>query len=119
MNTRPILNQIAVVGQPTDAVTRSVPDGEARLASHLPVWDLVPKHNLLVRRRSGQVSKVAAPPDTVVKPAAASPAAIHTPAPAPAARPASDASTSPAICRQCSQPLEDDGAFCSECGAQQ
>jgi hypothetical protein len=119
MEPRPILNQFAaatpVSPAPGDAA------GEERLATHLPIWDLVPPHALLVRRRA--VHAPAAPPSPVHTPAR-SPSPVYTSAAAaspPQVRPpaVSAQPVSSRACQQCNEPLEDGAAFCSECGASQ
>jgi len=117
MNTRPILNEITGVTPAATADAERVPSAGERLASHLPAWDLVPSHTLLVRRRSGLASKTT---DT-----SEAPLTTHTPVLASQPHTAQHAQvpsvepSAPVLCRQCKQPLEEGASFCSECGAKQ
>ena len=118
MERRPMLNDIAGVGQPVQPVLASSPQGDGRLATQFPTWDLLPPHTLLVRRRSVHALKTPPIPEAVVRIPAAAPVP-PTQVPAAARVPPPHTSVSPACCRQCNQPLELDAMFCSECGARQ
>ena len=118
MERRPMLNDIPGAGQPAQPILGSSPQGDGRLATQFPSWDLLPPHTLLVRRRSVQVPKTPQTPEAVVRTPAATPVP-KVQAPAPARVPPPEIAPSPIVCRQCNQPLEDGATFCSECGAKQ
>jgi len=118
MERRPMLNEIAGAGQPAQPDLASSAQGDGRLATQFPSWDLLPPHTLLVRRRPVQVPKTPPTPEAVVRPPAAPPVP-NVQAPAPEHVPVSAVASSPVVCRQCSRPLEDGAVFCSECGAKQ
>lgn len=87
---------------------------ESPLADQLPIWDLLPPHTLLVRRRpahafseSGQLEA----PGGGLK--AASPPRPSNPPPT------TDAASPPecdSFCTNCGSRLEEEATFCTECG---
>jgi hypothetical protein len=122
MPTHPIVDQTmpgSSAPVPSNSPSSRGSQQDSPLASQLPAWDLVPAHNLLVRRRPGPLNKPASRSDASDK------ASVHAPAPAllAAASAPSRAQIAPPpaptpdrFCQNCGSQLEEGATFCTDCG---
>jgi hypothetical protein len=126
MPTRPILGQdsspAGVAPSPSSGPAQEA-QPNSPLASQLPIWDLVPPHTLLVRRRPVLASRPSSPPTSAVEPPHAPPQSdfdeTHAYLQGLAQRAAVAPSPSDNICQKCGAQLEQGSRFCTECGTKQ